>query len=306
MDYTDFIIKVPRGYSEDVSSFAASLTSVGIYLEDNADVEKEIGKSVAYDYIDESLLHNEGSDVLIHMYPSSAKEEKFFRDRIIEFCDMYNISVEIATQKKCQEDWENSWKDNVATVVTGSYEVLPEWKERSDLSKTPLYIDTTEAYGSGQSINTQLCLEAVSDLNCDGHKVLDMGTGTGILAIAALLQGAKEAIGIDVEQTAIENAQMNAEKNGVEERFQSLLRSKEALESHENEFDFLFAHITADVILQDRHLYRKLLKRNGVFLGGGILKNRKAEVVSGLDEAGFHDFHFYEREEWVTLICKKG
>ena len=305
MQYIDLTVSVGKDARDEVSGYVSSLTSAGIYIEDYTDLVHELGTSSVYDYIDEDLLESDRENVKIHLYPSGEMEAGELEEKIRSYCLDKGISADIICTAKEQEDWETSWQERVDSVLAGPFEVLPEWKQPQEQGRIPLRIDTTEAYGSGQSPNTRLCLEALSALDLRGKKVLDMGTGSGILAVAALLLGADEAIGLDIESESLANAPRNAEKNGVGDRFRVFLRSSQTVRDLERDFDVLFAHITADVILSDRKLYHDLLKPGGILLAGGIVSERKDEVLAGLEKAGFGDLTVAQREEWVTVTCRR-
>ncbi|MBR3355935.1 MAG: 50S ribosomal protein L11 methyltransferase [Oscillospiraceae bacterium] len=305
MAYYDLTVTLEKLYVDDVADFAASLGNSGLYIEDLSDIESILGYSSEFDYIDDSLLNDEKKAAVIHLYPSGSEDAEEMKASICRFCSDKNIAAKVSLEEKKEEDWETSWQDRYEKVFAGKFEVLPFWEESTDSELIPLRIDTTEAYGSGQSVNTQLCLEAISDIELKDMRILDMGTGTGILGIAALLKGADSVLGLDIDPYSIENSRENADNNNVGDRFEARMRTSRTTDRLTEEYDAVFAHITADVIIEDAELYSRILKRDGFLLVGGIVSDRKSEVVSELEKKGFSDFVFYEREEWVTLVCRK-
>ena len=306
MAYYDLAVTLERPYLDEVADYAASLGNTGLYIEDLSDVESILGYSSEFDYIDDSLLNDDKKASVIHLYPSDREEAEYMKESMCRFCSEKDIPAKICLEEKKEENWETSWQERYDKVVAGRFEVLPFWEESSNSKLIPLRIDTTEAYGSGQSVNTQLCLEAISDFDVKDMKILDMGTGTGILGIAALLLGADSVLGLDIDPYSIENSQKNADNNNVGDRFEARMRTSRMTDRLTADYDAVFAHITADVIIEDAELYSHILRGNGLFLGGGIVSDRKGEVVSELEKNGFSNFAFYEREEWVTLVCKKN
>ena len=306
MAYYDLSVTLDREHLGAVSEYAASLSPSGLFIEDYSDVQAILDRSSDYDYIDEDLLNNTGNRSVIHLYPADRTETARMMNALKTLLEKDGITADLSVEEKDDEQWETSWQDRYEHVTAGRFEVLPYWKEPSVDGLIPLRIDTAEAYGSGQSVNTQLCLEALSDIRFEGDSILDMGTGTGILGIAALLSGAGSVIGMDTDPFSIYNSVQNAQANGVCDRFQAVLRTLQEVKRLEQGFDAVFAHITADVIIEDRELYYDLLRKDGLFLGGGIISGRKEEVTAALTETGFEDLRYYEREEWVTLVCRKG
>lgn len=306
MAYYDLTVTLDRPFLDTVAEYASSFDTSGLYIEDLSEIEDILGYSSNYDYIDESLIDSDKATAVIHIYPSDKDDADRMKEDLQRFCSEKSIPARVLLEEKEEEKWEESWQERYEKVVAGKFEVLPYWEEYSGQGLIPLRIDTSEAYGSGQSINTQLCLEAVSEIDLTGMKVLDMGTGTGILGIAALLSGAESVLGLDIDPFSIENSKENADNNGVGDRFDAVMRTSRTTDRLSTDFDAVFAHITADVIIDDGELYHSLLKEGGVFLGGGIISERKEEVTAELEKIGFRDFKYYECAEWVTLVCRRG
>ena len=305
MAYYDLSVTVDAVHLDAVTEYAASLSSSGLYIEDLSDLKHDLERSSGYDYIDENLLSNITDKAVIHIYPTDRADAGKLIDGFKRFGEENGISADISLEEREEEHWETSWQQRYDRVCAGKFEVIPYWKDLEDPDLIPLRIDTAEAYGSGQSVNTQLCLEALSDLELDGARVLDMGTGTGILGIASLLAGAEYVTALDIDPFSIDNSCENAAANGVGDRFSAFLRTKQSESRLEKGYDAVFAHITADVIIEDRELYYQILRVGGALLCGGIVRERKDETVSALRKTGFGKFQFYERDEWVTLLCRK-
>ena len=305
MAYYDLSVTVDKDHLNAVAEYAVSMNTSGLFIEDLSNVVDVLEYSADYDYIDESLLNKDRSKSVIHLYPAGKDDATETAELLRRFCAENEVLAEVFIEEKEDENWETSWQQGYEHVTAGKYEVLPYWEESSNSGLITVRIDTAEAYGSGQSVNTQLCLEALSDLDVSGMKVLDMGTGTGILGIAALLSGAENVIGMDTDPFSIENSLENAERNGVRNRFKAKMRTPVTVGRLAYDYDAVFAHITADVILKDAGLYYNVLRKSGIFLGGGIISDRKEEVITELERIGFGYFTCFEREEWVTLVCRK-
>jgi ribosomal protein L11 methyltransferase len=133
-----------------------------------------------------------------------------------------------------------------------------------------------------------------------------MGAGTGILAIAALLSGAEQATGLDIEEDAVTDAGGNVIRNGVDERYTSLLRTKETEAAlPDGVFDLVICHITADAILKDLPLLKRKTAQGGKILLGGIRTDREADVTSELVRMQLEVHSAFRDTEWVTLVCEK-
>ena len=304
--WTEILLKVEINSLETAEAIAAEISTGGIFVEDYSDMEETLPLIGGVDYIDDSLMKQDKTHGIVHIY--AQKEEK---DQMLESLKLAlekeNVKYTIESEDIETRDWANEWKEFFKVEKLGERLVLrPSWEEyEAKDGEKVLTIDPGESFGSGKSETTSMCLEFIDKTVKGGEKVLDMGCGSGILAIGALLLGAKSAIGADVEKNAVKESRENAEINGVGGRFD--VRMGNALSDAEFEkalggdFDLILANITADVHLAMAGLYLKKLKKGGDLIVSGIISERENEVKEALCALGFEVVESKIKGEWSAI-----
>ena len=173
-----------------------------------------------------------------------------------------------------------------------------------------MYLNPGLIFGTGSHGTTRLCLEGVERYVKPGDRVLDLGTGSGILAIAAVLLGAKEAVGCDIDPKASRVAAENASYNGIgTDRFRcytgDINQDPELKASLAGKYDLVVANIIADVIIPLTAVAGEYLKPDGLFLTSGIIEHRAEDVKSALEAHGFEVLETRYREGWVSYTAKQ-
>lgn len=211
-------------------------------------------------------------------------------------------------QRVGAEDWAESWKQHFGVQRIGTRLVIrPSWEDfAAGPEDVVLTLDPGMAFGTGSHATTYLCLEALAaayDKQPVPQRVLDVGTGSGILAVAAALLGAQRVLGCDIEETACQVALENAGQNGVQERVEVTL---EPLESLEGFFDVVLANILAE---ENARLAPELTKRlapGGVLILSGILQEKEVLVVEAFAGFGLVGPEITRRDEWSCLMYRRG
>ena len=190
-------------------------------------------------------------------------------------------------------DWENNWKQFYKPMEIGErLLVVPEWEQAQEDGRVKLVLNPGLTFGTGSHATTRLCLQALEQHIHGGEKVLDLGCGSGILSIAALLLGAKDAFACDIDDKCVGVAYENAALNGVGKehytvRAGDVLSDKRLQKEFGGDYDVIVANIVADVIIALAPQVGKLLKKGGIFLCSGIIDDRADEVREKLVEAGW-------------------
>lgn len=202
-----------------------------------------------------------------------------------------------------EEDWANAWKEHFHTHRVGASIVIrPPWRpyaaQAGDIVVT---LDPGMAFGTGLHPSTQLCLIAAEDLVRMGDRLLDVGTGSGILAIAALKLGAGRVLGLDVEEVAVQAARTNAEANGIGREQLPLIVGSLGPEEHYGTFDGIFANIIARIIREMAPYLYESVRPGGWLVASGIIIERAEEVRTALDAAGFTNITRGQMGDWVCL-----
>jgi ribosomal protein L11 methyltransferase len=202
-----------------------------------------------------------------------------------------------------EEDWRNNWKQYFHPLAVGNnLMIVPSWYENVDTQgRTVLQIDPGLAFGTGGHETTRLCLEMCEKYMKSGDTVLDVGCGSGILGIAALLTGASRAVGVDIDEVAVRTAKENAELNGVADKFTAIHGS--FTDKVEGKFDIVLANIVADAIIFLSKGVKDFMKEGSVYIMSGIIDTRADEVKAEVSKY-FDIIEEHLDGGWVCLAAK--
>ncbi|HVS19783.1 MAG TPA: 50S ribosomal protein L11 methyltransferase [Planctomycetota bacterium] len=185
------------------------------------------------------------------------------------------------------EDYASSWRKSWRPFRVGDLAVVsPDWRGTPRARDRVLRLEPGGAFGTGRHPTTRACLRFLQGWPLDGARVVDAGTGSGLLAVAAVLWGAREAFGFDVDPHAVPYAEALADGNGVAERCRFVAADVGCLEAERESFDALFANLYADLILAHAGALARALRRGGRFAVSGCVRERRAEVEAALAAAG--------------------
>ena len=247
MEWTDISITVAKRDADTAEAIATMVANGGIYIEDYSDLEQQAWEIAHVDLIEQELLDKPRDVVIVHMYlapdENPAEVLPLFEERL----KASGIAYQLNTTGVEQEDWQNAWKKYYHAMDIGSrLAIVPGW-EQHDTDRIKIVMDPGMAFGTGTHETTSLCLETLDELVQGGERVLDIGTGSGILAIAALKLGAKVAEGVDIDPMCVRTAGENAERNGVNDRFTVLVG--DLSDKASGEYNIITANIVAAAIL---------------------------------------------------------
>ncbi len=303
MEWTDIQITVPHPYAETAEAIATMVSNGGIYIEDYSDLEEQAWEIAHVDLIEQELLDQPRDIVKVHMYlapdENPAEILPLFKERL----DAAGIPYELTTAGVEQEDWQNAWKKYYHAMDIGKrLAIVPGW-EAYETDRTVITMDPGMAFGTGTHETTSLCLEVLDERVRGGERVLDIGTGSGILAIAALRLGAACAEGVDIDPMCVRTAGENALRNGVQDRFTVLVG--DLSDKASGVYNIITANIVAAAILSLAPHVPALMAPGAVFVASGIIDTRKEEVLAGLRGAGLDPFEVREKRGWVCIVCRK-
>ncbi len=303
MEWTDIQITVPHPYAETAEAIATMVSNGGIYIEDYSDLEEQAWEIAHVDLIEQELLDQPRDIVKVHMYlapdENPAEILPLFKERL----DAAGIPYELTTAGVEQEDWQNAWKKYYHAMDIGKrLAIVPGWEEY-ETDRTVITMDPGMAFGTGTHETTSLCLEVLDERVRGGERVLDIGTGSGILAIAALRLGAACAEGVDIDPMCVRTAGENAQRNGVQDRFTVLVG--DLSDKASGVYNIITANIVAAAILSLALHVPALMAPGAVFVASGIIDTRKEEVLAGLRGAGLDPFEVREKRGWVCIVCRK-
>ena len=300
---------------------AADLTVLGFdrfIIDDEADFQTFLAENRQYwDYVDKDLARSMQGVSRIRLYiedgPEAPAQLRFLRMQLDAMREQYAAlepgSLALETQSVRAEDWENSWKQYYRPIPVGQrLLVVPEWMDPEGYEdRIRVLLDPGMIFGTGAHASTQMCMEALEGVLRGGERVIDLGSGSGILSITALLLGADEAVGVDIDPKAEDIARENAAMNGVgPDRFTARTGDVLADRILMNElcgrpWDVVLANIVADVIIPLCPLIPRLLRRGGTFLCSGILDTRLPEVLQAIAAAGLAVERTETRDDWCAV-----
>lgn len=303
MEWTDITITVPQKYADTAEAIATMVANGGIYIEDYSDLEQQAWEIAHVDLIEQDLLDQPRDIVKVHMYlapdENLAEVLPLFRERL----EASGIEYTLSTAGVEQEDWQNAWKKDYHAMDIGKrLAIVPGWEEYQT-DRTVITMDPGMAFGTGTHETTSLCLEVLDERVKGGERMLDIGTGSGILAIAALKLGAAEAEGVDIDPMCVRTAGENAERNGVQDRLKVLVG--DLSDKASGVYNIITANIVAAAILSLAPHVPALMAPDAVFIASGIIDTRKDEVLEGLRAAGLDPIEVHEKRGWVCIVCRK-
>ena len=310
MEWLEIGIDAPDRDTEALCALLDSLGVEGLVIEDEKDIESFLRESGRFwDALDEEFLAARKGVSRVKFYLSADEEGEKTLEALRPRLE--DAGYAPSCRRLRDEDWENNWKQYYRPMEVGRrLLILPEWEPvPEDASRVPLRLDPGLIFGTGSHPTTRMCLEAVEDLAPRAEKVLDLGCGSGILAIAALLLGAKSALGCDIDEAAPRIAGENAALNGVEDRLTVLAGDATADESLRaaigGDYDVVFLNIVADVILRLLPDTKRWLRRGGTLIVSGVIEGREGEVADALKAEGF-SFEQRRMGDWFSFVCRGG
>ncbi|MCI8440095.1 MAG: 50S ribosomal protein L11 methyltransferase [Oscillospiraceae bacterium] len=303
---------------EPVETMLSSLGIDGLVIEDEADFRRFLEQNRQYwDYVDEALDKAMTGKCRVTFYVEESENG---------FAQVAAVRIALADLKKKHPeeyapllmtmdgiedaDWENNWKAFYKPLeIGGRLMVIPDWEEADSRGRVALRLNPGLAFGTGSHATTRLCLTELEKYVRRGMKMLDLGCGSGILSIAALLLGAESAMACDVDEKAVDIAYENAALNGVDRSRYTVLAGDVLGDSGFQKelgsgYDVVAANIVADVIIALAPNVHHLIKKEGVFICSGIIDTRAEEVRSALEDSGLLVLEANALEGWYCFVCR--
>ncbi len=308
MVWNEIRITVGCADTDTAAAIATMAVPYGIYIEDYSDMDEMLPLVGRVDYVDDELVNKDRTRTIVHIYlpeNSSPLETKSYLESLLAASDIaYEISITVVGEEEWAENWKRFYKPE---KIGERLVVCPVW-EAYDRQKgdVVMLMDPGMAFGSGKHETTSLCLRLIEKVIKQGDRVLDMGCGTGILSLGAMLLGAGSTVAVDVEHNAVVMARANAKHNGIaDDRYTALcgnaLCDNEFRASLGDGYDLICANIVADIIMGMQSMFFKKLKNGGELLASGIIDTRANEVSASVCSAGFKEVERLEDRGWVAF-----
>ncbi|MBR0446229.1 MAG: 50S ribosomal protein L11 methyltransferase [Oscillospiraceae bacterium] len=317
MEYLELTISaVSRG----IDTLSSNLTAGGfadLVIEDQAEFESFLDENRAYwDYIDEKLQAQlEGlSQIKLYLEKEDTAGLSRLKSLLQSLKEQHGDSLgslELTVTSLAPVDWEESWKDNYPPQPVGEkLIVLPYWRDDHQ-NRIPIILDPGLTFGTGAHPSTQMVMEFMEEIDLQGKNCLDLGSGSGILSIAALRLGAKSATGVDIDPKAEDIARENAAYNNFSApEFTALTGNVTADKNlmsrlRKEHYDLVLANIVADVIISLAPILPQFLEEGSILLLSGILDTRLEDVRQAIEKAGLSIVAVKAKEDWRSLKVRK-
>lgn len=316
MNWTAVKIYTTTEGIELVTSKLMDIGITGFVIEDKQDFEDFLNhKDGNWDYVDDDLMELRECETNITVYltddADGAEQLMLIKNEMSALSaeDTENVYGRLCCELSGirEEDWANNWKKYFKPIEIGDkLLVKPSWEQVSENeTRKILEIDPATSFGTGQHNTTRLCLELLEKNLTDGDKLLDLGCGSGILSIGAIILGADSAYAIDIEENAAVIAAENALKNNISpDKYKAvcgnIIDSESVREDIGTGYDVVCANIVADVLIAMSPYFMSFLKKGGKLVVSGIIEKRRDEVVSTIEEKGFTLIEQKQLGDWIA------
>jgi len=304
MRWIEVSIDTPQQEIDSRCEELAALGAEGFVIENEADFQSFLESNHQYwDYVDEELEKRYEGLSRIKLYLADDEDGHAILKSI-----QSRFKAEIAFVQ--DSDWENNWREYYKPIPVGEkLVVVPQWEEADCEGRVPLRLDPGLIFGTGSHATTKMCLAALEDYARPGMKFLDLGCGSGILGIGALVLGADSCVGCDIDPKAPDVAMSNAALNGIRaERFKvyagDVIGDASLRKFMGSGYDVVLANIVSDVIIPLSAYVHDFLKPGGVFICSGIIDGRQDEVSRAIEQNGFRISAHHQLEEWHCFVCE--
>lgn len=296
---------------EPISNILHEAGASGVVIEDPFELVKErtdqfgeIYQLNPQDYPDDGVI------VKAYLSVNSYLNETF--DEIKEAINnlvLYNIDIgknNVSISEVSEDDWATAWKKYYHPVkISERFTIVPTWEDYTPVKSDELIIelDPGMAFGTGTHPTTVMCIQALERTVKKNDKIVDVGTGSGVLSIAAAMLGAEKVTALDLDEVAVESAKLNIELNKVHDLVE--VSQNNLLDDVEPGADIVVANILAEVILRFTHDVASVVKQGGYFIASGIIQQKKQDVKDAMTAVGFEIEETLQMEDWVAIIGRR-
>ncbi|MBR2930020.1 MAG: 50S ribosomal protein L11 methyltransferase [Clostridia bacterium] len=292
------------GRTPDLDDICAvmSMLDNGLMIEDYSDFKLN---GMYGDLVDDSILNADKETVRVSIFVPEEKNLFEYRSHLEERLGALGISAEISVEGMREEDWSESWKQYYKPIPLGKVTIVPAWEDYSAKEgEVVIKMDPGMAFGTGTHETTRLVMKIMQDEITGGERVLDVGTGSGILSICASKLGAKECFAYDIDPVAVNVARENAERDGctnITVGVSDLLKNV----NKDCQYDFAVANIVAEIIIRMLPDVGELLKPGAPLILSGIISMYRDDVLSACASLGYSLIREERENDWVALMVKK-
>ena len=281
-----------------------SMLDNGLMIEDFSDFSLN---GMYGDLVDDSILNADKETVKVSLFVPEEKNLSeyisFVRDRF----SVLSIDADITTDGMNEEDWAESWKQYYKPIPLGKVTIVPAWEEyEAKDGEVIIKMDPGMAFGTGTHETTRLVMKIMQDEIHGGERVLDVGTGSGILSICASKLGAKSCNAYDIDPVAVKIAKENAEADGCDNITVGVSDLLRGVDTTGGKYDFCVANIVADIIIRMMPDISDYLTDDAPLILSGIISMRADEVIESVKANGFKVVREERENDWLALMVKKA
>lgn len=304
MNWTEITVAVANKDTDTAAAIANMTVPYGIYIEDYSDLEQGAEEIAHIDLIDEELVAKDRDTSVIHIYISecdnAAEALEFLKERLTA----EGIGYKAEAVGVNDADWNENWKKYFhATEIGEKLAIVPSWEKYDNKdNRTILQIDPGAAFGTGTHATTSLCLDMLQSYVDDNTEMLDIGCGSGILAVASVLLGAKTAVGVDIDAQSVKTAKENAEINSVTEKTEFIVG--DLAEKVRGKYSVVCANIVADVVIRLLENVKNYMEADAVLIVSGIIDLRENDVLNAAEKQGFTLIEKRYKDNWCAFALK--
>ena len=294
------------GKTADLDEISAvmSMLDNGLMIEDYSDFSLN---GMYGELVDESILEADRTVVRVSIFVPEEKSLADYRAFLAERFSTLGLAVELSVEGMNEEDWAESWKQYYKPVHLGRVTVVPAWEEYTpDEGEVVVRMDPGMAFGTGTHETTRLVIRLMQDEPLERMRVLDVGTGSGILSICASKLGARSCHAYDIDPVAVKVARDNCESDGCTNITVGVSDLLAGVDLSGGRFDLCVANIVSDIIVRmmpDIHAY---LTDDAPVILSGIIGPRRDEVVEAVTRAGYAVAREEWENDWVALLCRRA
>ncbi|MRX71318.1 50S ribosomal protein L11 methyltransferase [Bacillus lacus] len=311
MKWSELSIHTTQEAVEPISNILHEAGASGVVIEDQFDLIKERESVYGEIYqLNPGDYPSEGVIVKAYLPVNSFLGETVdgIKDAVASLVE-HDIDLgknHITISEINEEEWATAWKKYYHPVkISERFTIVPTWETYEPVSTDELIIelDPGMAFGTGTHPTTVLCIQALERIVKKGDKVIDVGTGSGVLSIASALLGAAEVRALDLDPVAVESARLNAKLNKVYPPVE--VAQNNLLQGIQGKAEVIVANILAEIIVKFTDDAYELLVEGGTFITSGIISNKKQEVKEKLESSGFVVMETVVMEDWVAFAARK-
>lgn len=317
MKWNQFRLKTTTEAEDIVSSMLADLGIEGVQIEDKIPLTQSDKEQMFVDILPD-IPEDDGCAYLTFYLDEDVDKQEMLlkvRQELEEMRSYLNVGECTIEESQTEDvDWVNNWKQYFHQFYIDDILVIPSWEniKPEDTDKMVLHIDPGTAFGTGMHETTQLCIRQLRKFITPETELLDVGTGSGILAILSLMFGAKHAVGTDLDICAVEAVAQNCEVNGIDPAqfdmmIGNIITDKEVQDKVGYEcYDIVVANILADVLVPLTPVIVHQLKKGGIYITSGIIDDKEQTVVEAVKAAGLEVLEVTYQGEWVSVTARKN